>query len=337
MLYASEISVCGYDEISAEEEEVFRRFLREFATYGFGEKLYRLKTNSPTQSGDIIDHHIIGYLVPLNFKRIGWGGRYAAPSEQIIRFADYFKKRGKRFVYVALPCKGAVYPEIITDVSLLKGKTNCIPQWRKMLKEIVEADVEVIDILPAFQEQKDKEKNLYLKGHRISPIGARIVGEELGEYLKATECCEERIDIRREQSVYYERATESRLHKDYTYIWRVYHEQNGIKFPYIGKKGDGHIGIMGNCNLSAYWEEGGGILANTAYSSGFPVEYIGRYLPFDGMDDPVTSECLQQCLDYNIIVYIGFPSAAFVRTSNLLFSRLARGQWFHEWSSMSLR
>ncbi len=74
MLYASEISVCGYDEISAEEEEVFRRFLREFATYGFGEKLYRLKTNSPTQSGDIIDHHIIGYLAPLNFKRIGWGG-----------------------------------------------------------------------------------------------------------------------------------------------------------------------------------------------------------------------------------------------------------------------
>lgn len=56
MLYASEVSVCGFDE-----------------------KLYRLKYNPPTKSGDIIDHHVIGYLAPLVFKRIGWGGRYATP------------------------------------------------------------------------------------------------------------------------------------------------------------------------------------------------------------------------------------------------------------------
>ena len=338
MLYASEISVCGYDEISATDEAVFKRFLREFATYGYGEKLYRLKANPPTKTGDVIDHHIIGYLAPLDFKRIGWGGRYATPGEQLIRFADYFNKRGKRFIYVALPCKGAVYPEIMTDIELLKGKTNCIPQWRKMLKEIVEAGVEVIDMLPEFQTRKRGEGNLYLKDHRISPVGAKIVGERLGEYLKTTTDYTEKIQLQQEKFLYFEKATESRLQADYSYIWRTYCEEYpDIKVPYTGTAQNSRIGFIGNCNLAAYWEEGGGILANTAYYSGFPLCYIGRYLPFDGTDDPVTTECLEKCLEHDIIVYVGFPSAAFVRTSNLFFSRLARGQWCNEWSSIALR
>lgn len=239
---------------------------------------------------------------------------------------------------MALPCKGAVYPEIITDVELLKGKSNCIPQWRKLLKEVVEADVEVIDMLPEFQAQKFGEGNLYLKDHRISPIGAKIIGRRLGEYLKATVDSNEKIELEQEKYVYYERASESQLQKDCTYIWRTYfRDASDVKKPYIGAEQNSSIGIIGNCNLAAYWEEGGGILANAAYHSGFPIHYVGRYLPFDGLDDSVTEESLEQCLRHDTIIYVGFPSAAFVRTSNLLFSRLARGQWFNEWSSISLR
>lgn len=337
-LYASDISVCGYDEISAEDEEVLKRFLREFAIYGFGEKLYRVKANLPTESGDIIDWHIIGYLAPLEFKRIGWGGRYAKPSEQITRFAEYFKKRGKRFIYVALPCKGAIYPEIITNIALLKGKTNCIPQWRKMLKEIVEADVEVIDMLPEFQYCKSKERNLYLKDHRISPVGAKIVGERLGEYLRMTVDFENTMELEQEKYIYYEKATESRLQEDYTYIWRTFfYDEQRIKHPYIGTKENSRICMIGNCNLAAYWEEGGGILANTAYHCGFPIKNVGRYLPFGGTGDYVTADILEQCLEHDVIVYVGFPSDAFVRTSTLAFSRLAKGQWFSEWSSIALK
>lgn len=337
VLYASEISVCGYDGISEEEEAVFRRFLKEYAEYGYGERLYRLKSNLPTETGDRIDHHIIGYLAPLDFKRIGWGGRYATPSEQIIRFADYFKKREKRFIYVALPCKGVVYPERITDVELLKGKTNCIPQWRRMLKEIVEAGVEVLDILPEFQMRKPMERNLYLKDHRISPIGAKIVGEQLGNYLRETLEYDDQIELEQEKCLYYEKRTESHLHEDYTYIWRTYLAgKNEAKIPYVGTD-KSRIGLIGNCNLQAFWEEGGGILANAAYQCRMPIQYVGRFLPFDGTDDPVTPESLEKCLEHDVIVYVGFPSAAYVRTSNLLFSRLARGQWFSEWSSVSLR
>lgn len=336
-LYASEVSVCGYDEISKDEEEVFKRFLREFATYGFGEKLYRLKSNPPTETGDIIDHHIIGYLAPMDFKRIGWGGRYATPSEQIIRFADFFKKREKRFIYVALPCKGAVYPEIITDVALLKGKTNCIPQWRKMLKEIVEAGVEVLDILPEFQRRKPLEKNLYSKDHRLSPTGAKVVGEQLGNYLHETMDLDTQIELEQEKYIYFEKRTENLLQEDYTYIWRTFLTgEDGIRVPYVGTH-KSKIGLIGNCKLQAYWEEGGGILANTAYRCGWPIDYIGRFLPFDGLDDSVTTESLEKFLEHEVIVYVGFPSAAYVRTSNLLFSRLARGQWFNEWSSVPLR
>lgn len=338
MLYASEVSVCGFDEVNPEEKEVFERFLREFATYGFGERLYRLKYNPPLKSGDIIDHHIIGYLAPLDFKRIGWGGRYATPGEQIIRFADYFKKRGKRFIYVALPCKGAVYPEIITDIELVQGKSNCIPQWRKMLKEIVEAGVEVVDILPIFQDRKREERNLYLKDHRVSPIGAKIIGEQIGSYLRETTEYKGKIELSQEKYVYYENVSESKLREEYTYIWRtVCCEEQGVKYPYTGSVQNCQIGFIGNCNLAAYWQEGGGILANTAFSSSFPVQHIGRYLPFDGVDDPVTAECLERCLEHDIIIYVGFPSASFVRTSTLQFSRLARGQWFNVWSTIPLR
>lgn len=98
-------SVCGFDEVNPEEKEVFERFLQKFAMYGFGERLYRLKYNPPLKSGDVIDHHIIGYLAPLDFKRIGWGGRYAAPGEQIIRFADYFKRETRDLSMLHYPVR----------------------------------------------------------------------------------------------------------------------------------------------------------------------------------------------------------------------------------------
>lgn len=133
--------------------------------------------------------------------------------------------------------------------------------------------------------------------------------------------------MKQEKFRYYEKASESKLHEDYTYIWRTtLCEEQGIKYPYIGSSQKCKIGFIGNCNLAAYWEEGGGILANTAFASDLPVRYIGRYLPFDGVEDPMTTDCLESCLEHDIIIYVGFPSAAFVRTSTLQFSRLARGQ-----------
>ncbi len=206
-----------------------------------------------------------------------------------------------------------------------------------MLKEIVEAGVEVLDILPEFQRRKSMEKNLYLKDHRISPTGAKIVGEMLGNYLKETVDFDNQLELRQEKCIYFEKRTENHLQDDYTYIWRTFlAEESEIKIPYVGADRS-KIGMIGNCNLQAYWEDGGGILANTSYQCRHPIHYIGRFLPFDGLDDPVTADSLEKCLEHDVIVYVGFPSAAYVRTSNLLFGRLARGQWFNEWSSVSLR
>ena len=60
----------------------FRRYIESrYLLFKFGQK-YRHKFLK-TESGDIVDHHIISYLAPLDFKRIGWNGERLTPVEQV--------------------------------------------------------------------------------------------------------------------------------------------------------------------------------------------------------------------------------------------------------------
>lgn len=60
-----------------------------------------------------IDHHIYGYIAPMEICRKGYGNNILTPVEQLARLSNYLKDHGIRFIYAALPCKKALYPEII--------------------------------------------------------------------------------------------------------------------------------------------------------------------------------------------------------------------------------
>ena len=114
--------------------ESFRRSLRPYYSYSIGRKIYRTKETT-ISSGDIIDHHIISYLAPLNYRRRGWGGKYRTPSEQIIMLGEFLNNKGTRLIYAPLPNKCMVYPELLSNKEDLMAGYNA-PQYRKILREI---------------------------------------------------------------------------------------------------------------------------------------------------------------------------------------------------------
>ena len=285
--HEQEINGC-YEEWYSDLDQ-FRDSLKRFYTCKFGEQMYRMDNPEfvlPT--GDHIDHHIIGYLAPLDFKRIGWNGILRSPDEQIVMLNNFLKKRGTRFIYVALPCKEVIYPQLIADEALLHGKTIIVPQWRYMLSKIVEKNVEVVDMLPAM---KEKGEDIFAKTHYISHKGAKIISQAIKEYLEKTT-----------KGLY--------NNKEYS-----------------------EIGIFGNCNLQAYLDEKKGILANLILDMEYPISYIGRYLPFCCIDT-MTESAIKELLKYKIVIYVGFPSASFVRTSAYWDrSDAIENRW---WSSIDL-
>ena len=153
--FKEEVSHNGPYEKWNEELEDYRKYLRNKYIehrfrdwYCIGRKLI--------PSGDILDHHVGAYLAPLEFTRTGWNGERLCPSKQIILLDRYFKSKGIRFVYVALPCKGFVHTDLMGGEEYQAGKSITVPQWRKMLKEIVEEGVETVDCLSTFKGNKGK-------------------------------------------------------------------------------------------------------------------------------------------------------------------------------------
>ena len=253
----------------------FRKYIySRHIKYHFGEK-YRYKVIK-TPSGDVIDHHIMSYFAPLNFKRTGWDNKILTPVEQIAAISEYFRHKNTRFIYAALPNKCSIYPEIICgDLSLMHRKTINVPQWRKYLRDVMLAGVEVIDLLPVFMKHRESSA-LFSKDHHVSPSGANREPEK-------TRMC--------------------------------FVMNNGVKVPYWVNDSKSRIAIFGDCNLQSYTARGMGILANLAYDLQYPVYNAGRKLIFCGYASPVEAEDVKELAKFDIVIYTAFASAPFVRTS----------------------
>lgn len=63
-----------------------------------------------TQDCHVLDHHVLAYVAPMSFKRIGFGHVMRTPVEQIKMMSDDLRAHGIRLIYAALPNKAAVYP-----------------------------------------------------------------------------------------------------------------------------------------------------------------------------------------------------------------------------------
>lgn len=253
------------------------------------------------------------------------GGVRRTPSEQIIFLADYFRKRGIRFIYAPLPNKGMIYPEILNlDISVEDLPFN-YPQYRKYIREIVNNGVELVDLFPVFQEEKKKGRNLFTYAHHISAAGVQITAESIADYLQKT--CRRLVSdfrmIRHNITVPY---TET----DYPVKDNCFEQEvcmclypkscadtGFLTVPYYNQESDeSPIAVIGDCNLQNYESYGAGISANLAARLSCPVYNAGRYLPFH-QGCCLDRSVLEMLCRKEIIIYTAFASAGFVRTSEL--------------------
>lgn len=74
---------------------------------------------------------------------------------------------------------------------------------------------------------------------------------------------------------------------------------------------------------------GGGIAANLAYNLQYPVYNAGRKLIFD-YDDTMTGADLRMLAQNEIVIYVAFSSAPFVRSTTMSVRHPSLGyKWCH--------
>lgn len=252
----------------------------------------------PFYGKHVEDHHAFGYFAPIDLKRMGFRYRMRTPAEQLLGLSEQFEKRGITFIYIALPCKAAVYPEMYIDKQVLPKDEIVIPQWRKVLFEAMCLGVNVIDMFPVFLQNKAFGDMLFDFGHMITPYAAAIIGETVAEYVKPCVSSIPKLDGNSFKLVQ-------------TNTTDVY--LNDI--PYTSSLNTGEISLFGNCNSTGLRDRNC-IAAHIAYNLKRYVNHVGRLLPFGPAG--VFSETVRACLpssfaNKKIVFYVGFPSASFVR------------------------
>lgn len=252
------------------------------------------------------------------------GGEKLSPCDQLAQLSLFFKRHQTRFVYVALPNKGNIYPERIVprDVFLendvLHKSVMSSPQWHKHIKNTLEKGVEVINIENTYGSCKNQE-NLFSLGHHISPFGAKTAAKAIGDYLNKTT---NRIvydgKFKLDHEVFCLGTSDfysPLLNRAKCDIY--YANQNGVKECFSNHiiPKNSKIAIFGDCNLQAYSSIGGGIAANLSYYLNYPVYDAGRKLVFGFDESPITREDLDFLCQFDIVIYVAFASAPFVRSA----------------------
>lgn len=248
----------GYEQWY-QELEPFRRYIQKrYIRFHIGKKMYKNRYVE-NENGDILDHHMISYLAPLDYKNIGWNNRFLYAYEQMKGISDYFRKRGIRFIYVALPNKGVVYPSLICpNEELLKGRSINVPQWRKYLYKVVDAGVETIDVLPGFMKMRN-HRPVFSKEHNISGFGAKIISDLIASYLmRTTNGITSACQIEREERYYFPSDyREPEKIEELCSICQI-NKNKKEKIPYWNQDTkNSKIAIFGDCNLQSYSGVGG--------------------------------------------------------------------------------
>lgn len=272
-------------------------------------------------NGHVLDHHVLGYLAPMEFKRVGFGNIYRNPLEQMMLLNEQLVGRGIRFIYVPLPCKLALYPEIAKAASLIPNDGLVIPQWRNLLYQLSLSGLEIVDCYNALQKAKG-ERCVFSRNHHISPYGAEIIAYEISKYLKQTimfdESASGAVFTKGQQTVedYVLQVSgdysSPKLDRETFEINCISMEANNNKCIYIGNEIETEICIIGDCNLQSYQHKGCDITAKLSYDLKYPIYYGGRYLPFARVDsiEKMPKSLLEK---KKVLIYVGFVSASFVR------------------------
>ncbi len=177
-------------------------------------------------------------------------------------------------------------------------------------------NIETLDLFPVFMNRRD-EGDLFSKEHHISPFGAMVTGKVIADYILSTTDIGPDVDfhIRMDEVlIYTSDYGNPALEKEKASVYYL-EGKSGKELYWNQYVLDSRIAIFWDCNLQSYCSHGVGISANLSYYLKYPVYKAGRKLIYGYMERPIKKEEMEELLRYDIIIYVNFSSAPFVRTS----------------------
>ncbi len=217
-----------------------------------------------------------------------------SPIAGLIHLSRQLREHGIHFIHVPIPTSLEVCPEFASDHVPPDGIVA--PYLRKALNDLLEADVEVIDLLPTFMQarRQDPETPLYLE-HDIhwSDAAVRMTAEAIAARLsrypfvrqgqKAAASYTTEVGLTRRKGKYIE-ALDNR--DDYPVIV-VAHERVRLPDGSLFEPSDSApIVVMGD-SFAYYFSTNhamnGGISAQIAKNTGLPISQLtsGGMLPIE--------------------------------------------------------
>ena len=103
-------------------------------------KLYSKITQ--LENGHILDHHVLGYFAPLNFKRVGFEFQFKTPAEQVAYISRQMEAHGIHFIYVPLQYKYTFGTTVNFNIDDYEGLSNIIEnkEHEAVFQKIVDED-----------------------------------------------------------------------------------------------------------------------------------------------------------------------------------------------------
>ena len=108
------------------------------------------------------------------------------PCPAIIDFHEQLSRRGIELLVVLIPTKAEVFPEKISDKAPAGAKPYVAPYGRKLASELTEVGVQLVDLLPAFIEQREVDgQPLYMPADtHWTPRGLQLAAKLIADRIR---------------------------------------------------------------------------------------------------------------------------------------------------------
>lgn len=219
--------------------------------------------------------------------------QYADPLPAILHFNEECKKNNILLIFVPVPAKAFIYPEMIGD--LVKPDKSKIPRLDKyhedFIKLLKEKGVTVVDLVPSFLKQRfpDHGKPLYCKSdtHWAGP-GIETAAELIASYVKNTPWynsipghtfSKEQISLRIEGDLMRKMEKTGQEKEELTLT--IIKEKTGASSDYIPSWEKSPVLLIGDSHTLVFhtgddlYSKGGGLADLLSYELGFPVDLMG--------------------------------------------------------------
>jgi alginate O-acetyltransferase complex protein AlgJ len=120
------------------------------------------------------------------------------PYPAIVDYQKQLRAKGIDLLFVIVPTKAEILPDKISDSAPKPDGPYVTPYTRKLMLELTEACVEVVDLLPAFIEAREGDEPIYMKQDthwtdRGLRLAARIIADRIKQYPWFGQVCDRPI------------------------------------------------------------------------------------------------------------------------------------------------